>query len=64
MNDNKETPEERRERLRQEELRKNPAGSVHGGGLADLVGSLGWKGSGFLVIAIIIVFIVAHFLFK
>jgi hypothetical protein len=40
------TPEQIRERLRQEELRRNPTGSVNdafnrasSGGLADLVGS-------------------------
>ncbi|MEB2630213.1 DUF6366 family protein [Peribacillus frigoritolerans] len=28
----------------QEELKRNSSCSVHGGGLADLVGGLGWKG--------------------
>ncbi|WP_260288697.1 DUF6366 family protein [Peribacillus aracenensis] len=54
MNGEKETPERRRERLRQEELKRNPGGSIHGGGLSDLVGSLGWKGTGILIIVIII----------
>ncbi|SIT01591.1 hypothetical protein SAMN05421787_11041 [Virgibacillus pantothenticus] len=34
MSNDKQTPEERRERLRQEEL-KNPSSSIHGEGLAD-----------------------------
>lgn len=54
LNKDKETPEERRERLRQEELKRNPAGSIHGGGLQDLIGDLGWKGTGILILLIII----------
>ena len=50
----KESPEEIRERLRQEELKRNPAGSIHGGGLQDLVGGLGWKGTGLLILLIIV----------
>ena len=38
MTKDKEGPEGRRERLRQEELTRNPAGAIHGGGLQDLVG--------------------------
>ncbi|MFJ7933897.1 DUF6366 family protein [Sporosarcina sp. NPDC096371] len=53
-NKDKESPEKIRERLRQEELRRNPAGSIHGGGLQDLVGSLGWKGTGILILLIIV----------
>ena len=54
LNKDKESPEKIRERLRQEELRRNPAGSIHGGGLQDLVGSLGWKGTGILILLIIV----------
>ncbi len=54
LNKDKETPEARRERLRQEELKKNPAGSIHGGGLQDLFGDLGWKGIGILILLIIV----------
>lgn len=46
MSEDKETPERRGEKLRQEELKRNPSSSVLGGGLADLIGSLGWKGAG------------------
>lgn len=59
MSKDKETPERRREKLRQEELKRNPSSSIHGGILADLVGSLGWKGTGILILVIIIGFIVA-----
>lgn len=32
VNKNNETPQARRERLRQEELKRNPSASMHGGG--------------------------------
>ena len=48
LNNDKEGPEDKRERLRQEEMKRNPAGSIHGGGLQDLVGGLGWKGTALL----------------
>jgi hypothetical protein len=64
MSEDKETPERKREKLRQEELKRNPSSNVHGGGLADLVGSLGWKGTGILILIIIIGFVVASFFFK
>ncbi|MGM7636322.1 DUF6366 family protein [Bacillus sp. Hm123] len=53
MGKDKETPEMRRENMRQEEL-KNPSSSIHGSNLADLVGGLGWKGAGILILLIII----------
>lgn len=58
MSRERETPEDRRERLRQEELKRNPAGNIHGGGLPDLVGRLGWKGTGIIILLIIIGFII------
>ena len=67
MSEDKETPERRRERLRQEELKRNPTGNMsdafnraNSGGLVDLVNSLGWKG----ILVIIIVFNVASFFFN
>lgn len=42
MEKEKDTPEIRREKMRQEEL-KNPSSSIHGSNLADLVGGLGWR---------------------
>ncbi|MGY3717384.1 DUF6366 family protein [Sutcliffiella cohnii] len=70
MNDKKESAEQKRERVRQEELKKNPTGNLNdsfnkasGGGLVDLVGSLGWKGTGILIIIFIIIgFIISLFL--
>lgn len=57
MSVDKETPERRRERLRQEEL-KIPSSSIHGNVLSDLVGALGWKGTLLLIILMIIGFFV------
>ena len=54
MTKDKEGPEGIRERLRQEELKRNPAGGIHGGGLQDLVGGLGWKGTGILILLLIV----------
>ena len=66
MNDYKETPEQKRERLRQEELKRSPTGSMNdafnrasGGSLVDLVNSLGWKGIGVLILVLIIGVIIA-----
>lgn len=71
MQDNKETPERKRERLRQEELKRNPTGSLNdafnranSGSLVDLVGSLGWKGTGILILVLIIGVIIASIFFK
>ncbi|TKG99299.1 hypothetical protein FC682_25645 [Peribacillus simplex] len=64
MSEDKDTPERRREKLRQEELKRNPSSSVHGGDLADLVGSFGWKGTGILILGIIIGCIFISLFFK
>lgn len=61
MYDDKETAEQKRERLRQEELKNNPAGNLNdafnrlnSGSLVDLTGSLGWKGLAILILVIAI----------
>ncbi|MGP4039793.1 DUF6366 family protein [Gracilibacillus sp. D59] len=64
MTEEKETPERKRERMRQEELKRTPSGSIHGGGLPDLVGSLGWKGTGILTLVIILGFIIYSIFFR
>lgn len=64
MSEQQETPEERRERLRQEDLKRNSAGSVHGGGLPDLVGGLGWKGTGVLILVLLVGFIIYSVFFR
>ncbi|WP_339228729.1 DUF6366 family protein [Oceanobacillus sp. FSL K6-2867] len=57
MSENRETPEERRERMRQKEL-KNPSSSIHGSNLSDLVGGMGWKGTGILIAVVTLGFII------
>lgn len=57
MKNDKELPEDRRERLRQKELKGNPSSSIHGSGLQDLVGGMSWKVTGLFIIAIVIGFI-------
>ncbi|MFC4403767.1 DUF6366 family protein [Gracilibacillus xinjiangensis] len=63
MQDGKESPEYRRERMRQEEL-KHPSSSVHGSGLSDLVGGLGWKGTLIIVIVLILALIIYSLFFR
>ena len=64
MNKDKESPEELRERLRQEELKGNPAGGIHGGGLQDLVGGVGWKGTGTLILILLVATILCFAFFN
>ncbi|KRE10951.1 phage capsid protein [Bacillus sp. Root239] len=71
MSEKNEAPERRRERLKQEEIKRNPAGNVNdafnrneAGNLSGLAGSLGWKGLGILITAMIIGFIVASLFLK
>ena len=65
MNNRQETPKVKRERLRQKELKNNPHGALsdginraENGNLADLVGDLGWKGSGILIIVLMAGYVV------
>ncbi|GFZ89891.1 hypothetical protein GCM10010978_31290 [Compostibacillus humi] len=63
MDKDKETPEMRREKMRQEEL-KNPSSSIHGSNLSDLVDGLGWKGTGILILLFILGFIIYAVFFR
>ena len=65
MSDNKEKPEDMRERLRQEEIKRNLPSNIgdgfnraQNGSLVDLVGGLGWKGTGILIIVIIVGYLI------
>jgi hypothetical protein len=71
VQENKETPERKRERLKQQEIKGNPTGNLNdafnranNGSLVDLVGSLGWKGTGILILILIIGVIIASILLK
>lgn len=50
----KETSGDKRERLRQQELRNNSAGSLKGQGLQDISGGMGRKGTALLFVVLII----------
>ncbi|MFS0658661.1 DUF6366 family protein [Niallia alba] len=63
MHKEKDTPEIRREKMRQEEM-KHPSSSIHGSNLADLVGGLGWKWTGILILVIIVGFILYGVFFQ
>ncbi|PPA69611.1 DUF6366 family protein [Jeotgalibacillus proteolyticus] len=58
MSGDKETPEERREKMRMKEL-KHTSSSIQGSNLSDLVNSLGWKGTGILILVLIAGVIIA-----
>lgn len=70
MDSRSETTEEKRERLRQEELKNNPSGTLNdgvnraeNGNLVDLAGSLGWKGTGILILVLFIGYVIYKLLF-
>ncbi|WP_080846262.1 DUF6366 family protein [Cytobacillus gottheilii] len=64
MKDQEETVEQKRERLRQQEMKRNPTGimndsinSAYSGNLHELVRDLGWKGAGILILVVVMAFI-------
>ena len=66
---NRNTYEKQRESLRQKELKRNTRGNMSDsfhraehGSLVDLVVSLGWKGTGLLILFLVIGFLVVSFL--
>ena len=70
MNNRQETPKEKRERLRQSELKNNPTGSLHealnrgsSGNLTDLTGGMGWKGTGILIFVLIVGYVLYKLFF-
>lgn len=70
LNNHYETPEEKRERLRQTELKNNPTGSFNdafnrgsNGNLTDLTGGMGWKGTGILIVVIIVGYVLYKLFF-
>ncbi|WP_144940102.1 DUF6366 family protein [Paenibacillus sp. 32O-W] len=70
MDSRKETPADKRERFRQEELKNNPFGTFSDGvnraefgNFADLVGRMGWKGTGILILLLVIGYAVYKLLF-
>ncbi len=57
MSNHRQTPGERREKLRQKEL-KHPSSSIHGSNLSDTVGGMGWKSTGIMMLVLIFVGII------
>ena len=62
---------ERRERLRQEEQKRNPAGSLRDGldrgmglgNLSDVAGDMGWKGTGLFILVLFLGYIIYQLFF-
>ena len=70
LNNRQENPKEKRERLRQQELKRNPGGALRdglsraeNGNLTDLVGDLGWKGTALLIIVLLVGYVLYKLLF-
>ncbi|WP_243291721.1 DUF6366 family protein [Bacillus sp. FJAT-47783] len=64
-------PERKRERVRQKEIKRNPTGNINDafnrasiGSLVDLIGSIGWKGTGILIIVLIVGLIILSLSFN
>lgn len=68
----KETPQEKRERLRQNELKKTPTGSLRDGldrgigvgNASDVAGDMGWKGMGLLIFVLFLGYVIYQFFFN
>lgn len=67
----KQDSSETRENLRQEELKKNPTGSLRDGldrgigmgNLGDVVGDMGWKGTGLFILVLFFGYVIYQFFF-
>lgn len=71
LKNRQETPKEKRERLRQQELKKNPGGALRdgfsrgeNGNLTDLTGDMGWKGTVILIVVLIVGYVLYKLFFK
>jgi hypothetical protein len=63
MSKDSKTPGDRREKIRQKEL-NHPASGIQGTVLSDLVGSFSWKGTGLMILLLLIGFIIYASLFQ
>ena len=66
MSTKKESPEEMRERMRQEELKNNPTGSLNEGfnrGRSPNLSDMSWKETGVLILILIVGYIVFSLFF-
>ncbi|MDF9447563.1 DUF6366 family protein [Bacillus toyonensis] len=67
----KESPEEKREHIRQSELKNNPTGSLNdglnraeSGSLVDMTGGMNWKGTGILNLVLVLGYIIYTYFFS
>ncbi|HHT7235573.1 MULTISPECIES: DUF6366 family protein [Bacillus] len=67
----KESPEEKRERMRQSELKNNPTGSLNdglnraeSGNPVDMAGGMNWKGTGILILVLVLGYIIYSYFFS
>lgn len=70
--DAKKIANENRERLRQNEMKNNPGGSLRdgfdngagNGNVTDIAGDMGWKGMGLLIVILIIGYVIYQLFFN
>ncbi|EEL01071.1 hypothetical protein bcere0013_18160 [Bacillus cereus BDRD-ST26] len=67
----KESPEEKRERIRQSELKNNPTGSLHDGlnkaetgSPVDMTGGMNWKGTALVILLLVLAYIIYTYFFS
>ena len=70
--DSKEKSQEKRERLRQNESKNNPTGSLRDGldrgmgvgNVGDVAGDMGWKGMGLLILVLFLGYVIYQLFFN
>ncbi|GMR68596.1 DUF6366 family protein [Bacillus cereus] len=67
----KESPEEKRELIRQSELKNNPTGSLKDGlnraetgSPVDMTGGMNWKGTGLVILVLVLGYIIYTYFFS
>ncbi|AJH75201.1 hypothetical protein CN315_15465 [Bacillus cereus] len=67
----KESPEEKRERIRQSELKNNPTGSLQDGlnraetgSPVDITGGMNWKGTALVILLLVLAYIIYTYFFS
>ncbi|AXY10386.1 hypothetical protein CN272_06100 [Bacillus anthracis] len=67
----KESPEEKRERIRQSELKNNPTSSLHDGlnraetgSPVDMTGGMNWKGTALVILVLVLAYIIYTYFFS
>ncbi|MGN4672600.1 DUF6366 family protein [Bacillus cereus group sp. MYBK225-1] len=66
----KESPEEKRERIRQSELKNNPTGSLQDGlnraetgSPVDMTGGMNWKGTALVILLLVLAYSIYTYFF-